>query len=173
MRNTPSSMRWCRTPRTAPCCAAGVSNCMRASPRRWRAGFPRLPPLIPQSWRSIARGRSQREGGGLSVESWPAGSRSLGHGGSCDAVAEGACIAHYHGIRSRAPAAELELHVSLIPALIGTKGYSSSDVGETITLAYASAEQLNSTGVFSSHSCMGGGSFNLVRRGVQFCLVAS
>jgi class 3 adenylate cyclase len=31
---------------------------------------------------------------------------------------------------------ELELHVTLIPALIGTKGYSSSDVGETITLAY-------------------------------------
>jgi hypothetical protein len=64
---------------------------------------------------------------------------------------------------------ELELHVSLIPALIGTKGYSSSDVGETITLAYASAEQLNRPEYFVP-LLYGRWVFNLARAELSFAL---
>jgi class 3 adenylate cyclase len=39
-RSTTSSTRWCRTRRTAVCCAALGSNCTRRSPRRWKP-FPR------------------------------------------------------------------------------------------------------------------------------------
>ena len=64
---------------------------------------------------------------------------------------------------------ELELHVSLIPALLGTKGYSSPDVGETITLAYASAEQLNRPEYFVP-LLYGRWVFNLVRAELSFAL---
>ena len=65
---------------------------------------------------------------------------------------------------------ELELRVSLIPALIGTKGYSSSDVGETIAHAYASAEQLNKPEYFVP-LLYGRWVFNLVR--AEFSLALS
>jgi tetratricopeptide (TPR) repeat protein len=64
---------------------------------------------------------------------------------------------------------ELELRVALIPALIGTKGYSSSDVGETIARAYALAEQLNKPEYFAP-LLYGRWVFNLVRAELSLAL---
>jgi class 3 adenylate cyclase len=49
-----SSTLWCRTPPTAPYCAAADSSCTPESPRRWRAGSPRAQQLNRPSWRTIA-----------------------------------------------------------------------------------------------------------------------
>ena len=52
MRSTPSSTRWCRTPPTAPCCAAAASNFTPALPRRSKSQFPDIvvaqPALLAQ-----------------------------------------------------------------------------------------------------------------------------
>ena len=64
---------------------------------------------------------------------------------------------------------ELESRVALIPALIGTKGYSSSDVGETIARAYAMAEQLNKREYFAP-LLYGRWVFNLVRAELSLAL---
>ena len=59
--------------------------------------------------------------------------------------------------------------VALIPALIGTKGYSSSDVGETIARAYALAEQLKKPEYFAP-LLYGRWVFNLVRAELSLAL---
>jgi class 3 adenylate cyclase len=43
---------------------------------------------------------------------------------------------------------ELELHLALTPVLVGTKGYSASDVKEALTRSQILAEQLNRTNLF-------------------------
>ena len=64
---------------------------------------------------------------------------------------------------------ELDLRVSSIPALIGTRGYSSQDVGETITHASALAEQLNKPGTVAP-LLYGSWVFNLVRAELKLAL---
>ena len=64
---------------------------------------------------------------------------------------------------------ELDLRVSSIPALIGTRGYSSQDVGETITHASALAEQLNKP-EYVAPLLYGSWVFNLVRAELKLAL---
>ncbi len=53
MRNTPSSTRWCRIPRTAPCCAPGGNSCMAVSPTRSNVNFRKSRRCSLGDWRSI------------------------------------------------------------------------------------------------------------------------
>jgi class 3 adenylate cyclase len=64
---------------------------------------------------------------------------------------------------------ELDLRVSSIPALIGIRGYSSQDVGETITNASALAEQLNNP-EYLAPLLYGSWVFNLVRAELNLAL---
>ena len=64
---------------------------------------------------------------------------------------------------------ELDLRVSSLPALIGTKGYSSQDVGETIAQARTLAEQLNKPEYIAS-LLYGRWVFNLVRAELKLAL---
>jgi predicted ATPase len=50
--------RWCRMPRTAPCCVTGGSSCMAVSPLPWNSNFRRSWRCSPSDWRSIARKRA-------------------------------------------------------------------------------------------------------------------
>ena len=67
---------------------------------------------------------------------------------------------------------ELDLRVSSLPALIGTKGYSSQDVGETIAQARTLAEQLNKPEYIAS-LLYGRWVFNLVRAELKLALLAA
>jgi class 3 adenylate cyclase len=76
-RNTCSSTRWCRTPRTARCCAARARPCIGGSPQRWRRNFPRLwrrDPSLPPTITARRRWPRRR----CLIGSWRASYRSQG-----------------------------------------------------------------------------------------------
>ena len=92
---------------------------------------------------TLCGGRSRREGGWLLAQGGPAVNRALGDDGSGAQLRKGlkliAAIADSHSQLQY----ELDLQMSLGPALLATKGFAASEVGDTFARARALAEQLD------------------------------
>ena len=96
-----------------PAAQPAPADCMPASPRPWKASFPRSSQRSPSCWRSIVREAGlDREGGRLLAQGRPAGDRALGDGGSGRATAEGLGSARLAARRrERRQEQELDLQV--------------------------------------------------------------
>src|SRR5215472_9135671 len=131
-------------PPIARCCAAGASNCTAALPRPWKGNSPRSPLPSRRSWLStLPRPASTRKQVGYWLK---AGQQAIGRSAMTEAVVQlqkGLDLLTSMPDNAARQQQELDLRITLGPALQSTKGWGAPLVGETYARARLLAEQLD------------------------------